>query len=156
MLLLVFKGSAHLFQPFLISLCKVADKTELDLWILQQINSIQMLRTHTQKKLPVGMQRQWSSLPLRNLSYTQQPNCTDAVWPPTNSQYPVQICFGGITWKGKIGTPVTQQCGNVIWELGPADCDTAAEWKQVKDKTLPSGLHVSRERAGLVTSVISW
>lgn len=146
------------FQPFLISLCKVIDKTELDLWILHQINSIQTLRTcwSTWKKtLPGGMQHQSSSLPLWNLNYYKL-NCTDAMWPPTNSQYPVQICFGGITWKGKIGSPVTQQCGNVIRELGPADCDTAAEWKQVKDKTLPSRLHVSRERAGRVTSVISW
>lgn len=42
-----------------------------------------------------------------------------------------------------------------VWKkLGPADCDSAAEWKQVKDKAIPPRL--SKERAGLVTSVMSW
>lgn len=56
-----------------------------------------------------------------------------------------------------IGSPMTQQCENVTWKLGPADCDTAAQWKQVKDKAPPSRAErVNRETAGLVTSEISW
>ena len=40
--------------------------------------------------------------------------------------------------KEMIGAPVTQQCDNVTWTLGPADSDTATEWKRGRDKVIPS------------------
>lgn len=52
----------------------------------------------------------------------------------------------GLHGKETIGPPVTQQCENVIWKPGPADCATAAEWKQFKDKVILPRLSMSAGR----------
>lgn len=134
------KESVSSSQHLLFLLCKDLGSNYLNVGITYKINGIQLLKIC------------WSEWKKNEISQECDVSTLCRIWNTTNwtGLLPIhntlfKYALEGLHGKETIGPPVTQQCENVIWKPGPADCDTAAKWK-FKDKVILPRLSMSAGR----------